>query len=602
MLQLPTTTRIPILYLIFTVLIIVSVGPLVWYGLTVVDNESDRLKTNEKLLQNTITGSLGQDLGQRQKTLLTMMSNLASAVQVASGADLSGNHLEAPELRALLEKFVSTSDSVAYATLINAESKGISTGRIALNDDFIRRELEHAFSAAAEGRAYNSSAMQLGAGKESQTVMLVSQPVSLEGRFLGMIGVVIDQQFLINRLREVSQGGLLAYVIDRQGRLVAGGVSNYLTGQDMRDFAIVKDFVDQQGRARLVATREFDVKLANETVEMLGTYTPVPALEWAVVAQKPQRLAYEGVYELRRTAKWLAMLAVCVSILISIFAARSISDPVKILTETSRAIAKGDFSRRVQLKSRTEIGELAATFNSMSGDLERLVFDLKHAAEENRSLFLASIQMLAGAVDEKDPYTKGHSDRVTRYSVILATELALTSEEIEKIRISAQLHDVGKIGIEDRILKKPGALTPEEFEIMKQHTTKGASILRPVEALKEMIPGIEGHHESLDGRGYPYGLKGEQLKLMPRVIMVADTFDAMTTNRPYQAAMDPEYVVRIINSLAATKFDPRVVAALTAVFERGAFRIHRAATVTGEQVAAAAAAAPNPAMPAPAGD
>ena len=601
MLQLPTTTRIPILYLIFTVLIIVSVGPLVWYGLTVVDNESDRLKTNEKLLQNTITGSLGQDLGQRQKTLLTMMSNLASAVQVASGADLSGNHLEAPELRALLEKFVSTSDSVAYATLINAESKGISTGRIALNDDFIRRELEHAFSAAAEGRAYNSSAMQLGAGKESQTVMLVSQPVSLEGRFLGMIGVVIDQQFLINRLREVSQGGLLAYVIDRQGRLVAGGVSNYLTGQDMRDFAIVKDFVDQQGRARLVATREFDVKLANETVEMLGTYTPVPALEWAVVAQKPQRLAYEGVYELRRTAKWLAMLAVCVSILISIFAARSISDPVKILTETSRAIAKGDFSRRVQLKSRTEIGELAATFNSMSGDLERLVFDLKHAAE-NRSLFLASIQMLAGAVDEKDPYTKGHSDRVTRYSVILATELALTSEEIEKIRISAQLHDVGKIGIEDRILKKPGALTPEEFEIMKQHTTKGASILRPVGALKEMIPGIEGHHESLDGRGYPYGLKGEQLPLMPRVIMVADTFDAMTTNRPYQAAMDPEYVVRIINSLAATKFDPRVVAALTAVFERGAFRIHRAATVTGEQVAAAAAAAPNPAMPPPAGD
>src|SRR5204863_298241 len=88
--------------------------------------------------------------------------------------------------------------------------------------------------------------------------------------------------------------------------------------------------------------------------------------------------------------------------------------------------------------------------------------------------------------------------------------------------------------------------------IMKQHTTKGGSILRPVASLKEMIPGIEGHHESLDGRGYPYGLKGDQLPLMPRVIMVADTFDAMTTNRPYQAAMDPEYVVRIINSLATT--------------------------------------------------
>jgi putative nucleotidyltransferase with HDIG domain len=274
-----------------------------------------------------------------------------------------------------------------------------------------------------------------------------------------------------------------------------------------------------------------------------------------------------------------------------VLAARKITHPIDILTQSSRAIAKGDFSQRVHLKSRTEIGELANTFNVMTGDLERMVFDLKRAAEENRALFMSSIQMLAGAVDEKDPYTKGHSDRVTRYSVILATELGLLKEEIEKIRISAQLHDVGKIGIEDRILKKPGALTPDEFEIMKTHTTKGATILRPVEMLKEMIPGIELHHESLDGRGYPHGLKGDDIPLMPRVITVADTFDAMTTNRPYQAAMDPEYVVRIINSLANAKFDPRVVAALTAVFEGGKLRLHRAATVSADQATAAAAAA-----------
>ena len=152
-----------------------------------------------------------------------------------------------------------------------------------------------------------SRALQLGAGKESQTVMLVSQPVALEGRFLGMIGVVIDQQLLINRLHEVSQGGLLGYVVDRQGRLVAGGVSNYLTGQDMREFAIVKDFVDQQGRARLVATREFESKIGNESVEMLGTYTPVPALEWAVVAQKPRREAYRSIFEMQSKANWLAV-------------------------------------------------------------------------------------------------------------------------------------------------------------------------------------------------------------------------------------------------------------------------------------------------------
>ena len=598
--QLPAPTRVPILYLIFGVLIAVSLIPLWIYGTTVVDNESNRLKTNEQYLQNTITRSFGQDISQRQQNLETMMDNLASAITVASAGDLSGERLNRPELRALLEHFVSSSDEIVYATLVSSESKGISTGLIVL-DDFIRRELEHAFAAARDNRPYTSPALQIGAGKDSRTVLLVSSPVSVQGRFIGMIGVVMDEQSLLNRLREASKGGLFAYVVDRQGRLVASGDPRFITGQDMRSFEIVKNFVDLQGRARFVFTTEFD----SGKEEWLGTYSPVPALEWAVVAQKPQSQAYEGVFELRRTAKWLALLAIFISILISMFAARSISNPVKTLTETSRAIAKGDFSRRVELKSRTEIGELAATFNSMSSDLERLVFDLKRAAEENRSLFMSSIQMLAGAVDEKDPYTKGHSDRVTRYSVILATELGLLQEEIEKIRISAQLHDVGKIGIEDRILKKPGALTPEEFEIMKQHTTKGASILRPVEALKEMIPGIEGHHESLDGRGYPYGLKGDQVMLMPRVIMVADTFDAMTTNRPYQAAMDPEYVVRIINSLAATKFDPRVVAALTAVFERGGLRIHRAAVVTGEQVAAAGAALSSSAdVPAsqPAGD
>jgi putative nucleotidyltransferase with HDIG domain len=284
-----------------------------------------------------------------------------------------------------------------------------------------------------------------------------------------------------------------------------------------------------------------------------------------------------------------ALVAIAFSILIGIWAARRLTTPLHVLTQSSRAIAGGDFSQRVRLHSRTELGELAQTFNSMTDDLEKYVEDIKKKAEENHTLFLSSIQMLAGAVDEKDPYTRGHSDRVTRYSVLIAKEMGLAEEEVEKIRISALLHDVGKIGIEDRILKKPGALTPEEFEIMKTHTTKGAAILRPVEMLRDMLPGIELHHESLDGRGYPHGLKGDQLPLMPRVIMVADTFDAMTTNRPYQAAMDPEYVIRIINSLAATKFDPHVVAAMTKVFESGKLRIQRAAVVTGEQAASSAA-------------
>jgi HD-GYP domain-containing protein (c-di-GMP phosphodiesterase class II) len=592
--------RIPILYLILAVLILVSIVPLWWYGKTVSDDETDRLKTNEKLLQNTITRSMSEELGQRQSDLLTMMANLASAITVASGGNLSGEHLRAPELRALLQKFVSSSDYIAYATLIGTDSTGKLpyAGKIEI-DDFMRRELDHAYAAAREGRMYNGAPMQLGSGKQTQTVILISSPIMVEDRFIGMIGVIVNQQPLLNSLHQASLGGLNIYVVDSQGRLVADADPSYATGQDMKNFEIVKNFVGEGGKASLAITMEFSIIRNNAKVDMLGTYKRVPSLGWAVIAQKSQRDAYQSVYEMQSKSRWWAALAACVVVLISMIAARQISNPVKTLTDSSRAIAKGDFSKRVRLKSRTEIGELATTFNTMSADLERLVFDLKRAAEENRSLFMSSIQMLAGAVDEKDPYTKGHSDRVTRYSVVLATELGLSKEDIEKIRISAQLHDVGKIGIEDRILKKPGALTPDEFEIMKTHTSKGASILRPVAALREMIPGIELHHESLDGRGYPHGFRGDQISLMPRIIMVGDTFDAMTTNRPYQAAMDPEYVIRIINSLASTKFDPRVVAALTAVFERGILRLHRAATVTGEEVAAAAAASSDGGKPAP---
>jgi HD-GYP domain-containing protein (c-di-GMP phosphodiesterase class II) len=304
---------------------------------------------------------------------------------------------------------------------------------------------------------------------------------------------------------------------------------------------------------------------------------------------------------MQRTARLLALLAVLLSIGVSIFAARRITNPLEVLTESSRAIARGDFSQRVHLWSRTEIGELAETFNSMSEELEHYVEDLKRAADENRALFMGSIQMLAGAVDEKDPYTRGHSDRVTRYSLLLAHEMDLPAPFMETLQISAQLHDVGKIGIEDHILKKPGALTAEEFEVMKTHTTRGANLLRPVTQLAEMLPGIELHHESLDGRGYPYGLQGDQIPLLARVIAVADTFDALTTTRPYQNAHTPDQALQIVQNLAGKRLDPVVVAALLAVYGRGEIKLQkftiRRPVAAAAQATAIAQAAPVPATP-----
>jgi len=590
--KLPIPSRIPILYAIISVLVLISVVPMYFYSAQVEAINRERLITNERLLQNTVTRSLADDIAQHQESLRIMLANLSSALQVTSGGDITTEHVEAPELRALLENFISSSEDLAYATLLNSEAKGISAGRIA-PDAFLQRELERAYNAAREGRAYNGQPLVVGSGKSARTVMLVSTPVMYAGRFLGMIGAVEDMQFLIRRLQEVNRGGLTPYVVDSQGRLVAGATPDYATGQDMTNLEIVHNFVEQGSKAQLVAaTREFNVSLGKSSTKMLGTYSPVTNLDWAVVVQKPRDEAYKGVFEMQRTARLLASLAVFLSIGISIYAARRITNPLEVLTESSRAIARGDFSQRVKIKTSTEIGELAETFNTMSEELEHFVLDLKRAAAENRELFMASIQMLAGAVDEKDPYTRGHSDRVTKYSVQIAREMGLDEDFVEMLRVSAQLHDVGKIGIEDRILKKPGALTPEEFDVMKTHTTKGANILRPVAQLKEMIPGIELHHESLDGRGYPHGLKGDDIPLLPRVIAVADTFDDLTTNRPYQQAHEVHDALKIIHSLSGKRLDPKAVFALDALYHRGEIRIQRPGMAT--QPAVSTASVPSP--------
>ena len=600
-LKLSIPARVPLLYVILGLLLTISVLPMYFYSVQIESMNRARLKTNEMLMQNTVTRSLADDISQHQEALHMMLANLSSSIQVMmlaspGGTDVGDQKPLTPELRAMLENFVSSSKDIAYATLLNADAKGVSAGRIE-PDAFLQRELERAYQAGREGRVFSGQPLMVGSGKSARTVMLVSSPIMYNGRFLGMIASVVDMDYLIRRLQQVSLSGLMPYVVDRQGRLVAAATPQYATGQDMSHFEIVRSFVGEGPKAQLAETREFTIREGNNATEMLGTYSPVTSLEWAVVVQKPREEAYRGIYEMQRTGRLLAWMAVFVSVGLSFISARRITSPLRVLAQSSRAIARGDFSQRVHLKTRTEIGELADTFNTMSEELEQFVEDLKRAAEENKALFMGSIQMLAGAVDEKDPYTRGHSDRVTKYSLLIGKEMGLDPVFLEILRISAQLHDVGKIGIEDRILKKPGALTPEEFEIMKTHTTKGANILRPVPQLREMLPGIELHHESLNGRGYPYGLKGDEIPLLARVIAVADTFDALTTNRPYQKAHDSVDALSIINNLSGQRLDPDAVTALLAVYYRGEITIQKSVSRIIAVDSAVDSPTPTPAPP-----
>jgi putative nucleotidyltransferase with HDIG domain len=175
---------------------------------------------------------------------------------------------------------------------------------------------------------------------------------------------------------------------------------------------------------------------------------------------------------------------------------------------------------------------------------------------KQRELFYATITMLAQSVELRDQYTGGHTARVTEYSFLLGQQLDLSQEDLHLIRIGTPLHDIGKIGIDDSILRKPGKLTPAEFEIMKSHTTKGAKIIEQVADLVCVIPIVRSHHERWDGGGYPDGLKGEDIPRLARIVAVADAFDAMTSDRPYRQGMPPDVAFAEVERQRGKQFDP----------------------------------------------
>jgi putative nucleotidyltransferase with HDIG domain len=187
---------------------------------------------------------------------------------------------------------------------------------------------------------------------------------------------------------------------------------------------------------------------------------------------------------------------------------------------------------------------------------------------KQRELFFTTVTVMAQAVEMRDPYTGGHTMRVTQYSQLLAQHLQLSADDQRLIRIGTPLHDIGKIGIDDSILRKPGRLTPEEFAVMKTHTVKGAAILATVPDLEQCIPIARSHHEQWSGQGYPDGLAGEKIPRLARIVAVADAFDAMTSDRPYRKGMASSAAFDEVRNQSGKQFDPECAAAFIAIQER----------------------------------
>jgi len=229
--------------------------------------------------------------------------------------------------------------------------------------------------------------------------------------------------------------------------------------------------------------------------------------------------------------------------------------PLVMLTGQSQKI---DTSQRAKLDAAAYVAKPFSA-ERLVAQVERLLGERRLRLEVEQQAMLQAIMSIVTALEARDKYTRGHSENVARYSVMIARHVYETPEEVARLELSARLHDIGKIGVPDAVLLKPGRLTDEEMESMKSHPMKGVEILTPITSLADIIPGVRWHHERLDGKGYPDGLPADAIPLQARIISVGDTFDALTSHRPYRRGCTIEKAVKILREASGPQLDPALV-------------------------------------------
>jgi HD-GYP domain-containing protein (c-di-GMP phosphodiesterase class II) len=580
--MLSSLRRTKVLYLILAVLLLCSVTPIIFISSQLISINSQTLEGKEKVYQVQTVRDKARQIELYVQGYVAQVGAYARAFEIGGSLPPTASRDGQDHLARTLE------DDTNLIALAVAPRNGVSS--FAANTRKISHEemqalLGEAAAATADGRAYLGEPRIIRSSLEPAFIVahpvkragaVASSAAATEGVVMAVIGLqkvfgVVAQRGNLNEEELLRGEQAVFFVVDGEGRAVAHPDEQLaFRRQDMRYLKVVPEWMESN--QLVAATASFALERA-ETLHLLGSYASAqltPDKRLGVIGVVNEQAAYLSVGKMRRRTLIITLAVAFIVCVAGLVFARGISQPIELLATGARAIAAGDFTRRIALTTPSrEISQLADDFNQMSDQLQQRLRELKESAERHRRLFFGSVKSLAAAIDGKDPYTRGHSERVMLYSTVIAEGMRLPAAEVEKIRISALLHDVGKIGVEDRILRKPAALTPPEFELMKRHPGIGALIMEENPEMAEYLPGMHMHHETLDGKGYPQGLKGDQIPTMARIVSVADCFDAMTTNRPYQRAMTFEDAVERINTFVGTRYDARVVVALEKAIRTG---------------------------------
>jgi putative nucleotidyltransferase with HDIG domain len=395
---------------------------------------------------------------------------------------------------------------------------------------------------ATEANSPGDRAVAVGSGMYH----LVSVPLQFGEATIGSLelGTALDVRYA-RELADLSRGH--AAIISK-GTVLA----STLSGPAARDL-VADPSVDGAG-ARTIS-------LAGETwaIQPLSQLGDVRFLALASIdaaAAGQTQAALKGL-------AWVGLGAMVLAVMGSLWLARTLTQPIDDLSQSLSAMTTGTRLRAPVAMSGTsrELDQLTGTFNS-------LLASVASAEAEAEATYLGAVRALAAALDARDPYTAGHSERVATFAVAMSEELKLDADTQETLRLGALLHDIGKIGVPDEVLRKSEALTPAEFETIKTHPSAGARILRSIPFLAPHIPIVELHHERPDGQGYPYGLRGDEIPLAARIVHVADAFDAMTSARAYRSGRMPVEAIAELRRCVGTDFDASAVEALIAALPR----------------------------------
>ncbi|HWS85745.1 MAG TPA: HD domain-containing phosphohydrolase [Pyrinomonadaceae bacterium] len=571
--------RVRLLYIVLGTLLVVGLLPLGMAGWMLSGRSADELRSVEGRYQAQLVQDKARQIelyGQRYREVVT---GLARAFELTGGVGVLGQTGSDERLQKAVE---ADRNLDALAIMPVAGTPHVAYKPDAITREEVNARLNASLADMAEPGVRISGPHLIRSSQEM--ALTIAAPVMggpAGGEVIAAVVAVISFQEVFASVQQpasltekelLERGMPVIFVVNSDGRAVAHPDARVAYAErSMMDLKVVQEWT-VTGRQVKSALAPFKAEREGVEVLMLGAYSTARLDEQTplgVIAIQDEHAALQSVTDMRRQTFYISMLAAFFALLIGFVFAKQLTHPVRELAAGAHRIAGGDFSQRIKVRSKTELGDLGESFNLMTDQLQQYIEDLQHSAEENRQLFIGTVKALAAAIDGKDPYTRGHSERVARFSLAIGESLGLPDDEMEKLRISALLHDVGKIAIEDSILKKPAALTDEEFEIMKGHPQKGFKIMSQIPAMKDFLPGMYMHHEMMDGRGYPQGLKGDQIPMQARIVSVADTFDAMTTDRPYQKGMSLEDAIERIKTFVGTRYDPKVVDALVAACDSG---------------------------------